>query len=212
MSRRELTAEEKEDAKRLKKIWNSRKESLHLSQVKLAKEMGFSSQAAVSQYLNARLPLNLQAVAKFAQVLRAGVKEISPRYAKMIGNPIPSDLDNYKAPVTGVIGGVGSDYCLDWFAFSKGYMESLGASSMKLVRMPPEGKTQAQVLFVDDSPQESIADGIYLLSKGGEIVLRKVTVNQDTVTIEGGKKMTVPKDALNLITFLGRVVGRYEAV
>lgn len=35
MTRRALTQEEMEDAKRLKKIWNDRKEQLMLSQVKV---------------------------------------------------------------------------------------------------------------------------------------------------------------------------------
>lgn len=37
---RELTSEERDDARRLKQLWIAKKDELHLSQVKAAKEQG----------------------------------------------------------------------------------------------------------------------------------------------------------------------------
>jgi transcriptional regulator with XRE-family HTH domain len=213
MTRRPLTQEELEDAKRLKKIWNQKKEELMLSQVKVAQEMGFSSQAAVSQYLNAKLPLNMQAVAKFANVLHSKVEEISPRYARMVGNPIPSELEGYIRPTTGSIGGVKTDLCLDWFAYSSAFLKAMGTNSIKVFRVSDDRDKKNPdgiVVMVDDSPQKSIANGTYLLQQGEKIVVRKVTLQGDSIVIEDGKKMTIPKEAINLIKVLGKVVARFE--
>lgn len=215
MTRRALTQEELEDAKRLKKIWNDRKDRLMLSQVKVAEQMGFSSQAAVSQYLNAKLPLNMSAVAKFAQVLRANVDDISPRYARMVGAPTPPELDGYSAPQTGSLGGHPTNLCLDWFAFSKGFLDAMGSSSIKLFRVADQksrDNPDGLVVMVDDSPQKNITKGTYLLLQGDKIVMRKVTQSGDNYVIENGKKSVVSKDVFSLIKVLGRVVARCEKV
>ena len=209
MTRRALTQDELEDAKRLKKIWNDRKEQLMLSQVKVAEQMGFSSQAAVSQYLNAKLPLNMSAVAKFAQVLRANVEEISPRYARMVGTPTPPELDGYRATQTGSLGGHPTNLCLDWFAFSEGFLKAMGTESVKLFRVT-DHKTKDNpdglVVMVDDSPQKNITNGTYLLLQGDKIVMRKVTLADNGYVIENGKKSTVTKEVFSLIKVLGKVV------
>lgn len=208
MTRRPLTQEEIEDAKRLKKIWNSRKEELMLSQVKVAEEIGFSSQAAVSQYLNAKLPLNIAAVAKFARVLRAKVEDISPRYAQMVGDPIPSPLEGYTAPQTGSVGGVPTNTCLNWFAFHEDFLRAVGAKMLKIYRNPDDDR----VYLVDDSPQKSGADGLYFLQQGDRVVIRKIVFGGDNVSIQNGKKMSVSKEAFSLIKVLGRVVAKFERV
>ena len=213
MTRRALTQEELEDAKRLKKIWNDRKEQLMLSQVKVAEQMGFSSQAAVSQYLNAKLPLNMSAVAKFAQVLRTNVEDISPRYARMVGTPIPQELDGYRAPQTGSLGGHPTNLCLDWFAFSDGFLKAMGTDSIKLFRVADRKSKEnpdGLVVMVDDSPQKNITKGTYLLLQGDKIVMRKVHQVGDNYVIEDGKKSTVSKEVFSLIKVLGRVVAQCE--
>lgn len=208
MTRRSLTQDEVDDAKRLRKIWNDRKEDLMLSQVKVAEEMGFSSQAAVSQYLNAKLPLNMSAVAKFAKVLRAKVEDISPRYAQMVGDPIPSSLEGYTAPQTGSIGGVPCPTCLNWFAFHGDFVKAMGAKTLKIFRNPEDDR----VYLVDDSPQKSTEDGLYLMLQGDRIVVKKVAFGGDGVVIQNGKKMTVSKEAFSLIKVLAKVVARFDRI
>jgi transcriptional regulator with XRE-family HTH domain len=208
MIRRALTPEEREDAKRLKQIWNERKENLLLSQVKAADKMGFASQAAISQYLNAKLPLNMETVAKFAQVLHANVKDISPRYAEMVGTPAPSSLNGYTAPQTGSIGGVPTEGCLDWFAFSKGFLEAVGSESIKLFRVENH-KGGDLVVIVDDSPHKITESGTFLLLEDDRIVMRKIVLAGDQVVIEGTKKVTIPKEAVKMIKILGRVLAAY---
>lgn len=169
--------------------------------------MGFSSQAAVSQYLNARLPLNMSAVAKFAKVLKTKVEDISPRYAKMVGNPIPSALEGYIAPQTGSIGGVHTDRVLNWIACSQAFLDAMGVRSLKLFRNADDS-----LLLIDDSPQKNATDGTYLLMQGEDIVVRRVTITGQNVVIQDGKKMTVSKEAFSLIKVLARVVARIEQV
>jgi len=205
MTRRSLTPEEREDADRLRKLWNERKEELMLSQVKVAERMGFSSQAAVSQYLNAKMPLNINTVAKFAQVLRARVEDISPRYAQMVGEPIPSSLDGYTAPQTGSLGGVPTNHCLDWFAFSESFLEAMGSRSIKLFRVDTH-RDGDLVVMVDDAPQQKAENGTFLLLEDDKIVMRKVTLEGDQVVIEGTEKVRIPLEAVKMIKILGRVL------
>lgn len=209
MSRRPLTHEEMEDARRLKQLWNQRKDQLHLSQAKAADELGYQSQAAVSQYLNGRVPLNMKAVAGFAKMLRIGVEEISPRFGKMVAKPIPSELDGFSAPQTGSINGVQTNLCLDWFAFSGAAFTALEAKSLKAVRLVDDSSKEfpaGSVFLVDDSYQGTATDGVYLLLQGDAIVVRRVTIDTDGVTIHGPKKMKLAKDAFGLLKILARVV------
>jgi hypothetical protein len=82
--RRDLTSEEQADAQRLRKVWEEKSASLKLTQLSVSKSFGFANQSAVSQYLNARIPLNLETAAKFSKVLGVPLEDISPRHAKSV--------------------------------------------------------------------------------------------------------------------------------
>ena len=84
--RRDLTVEEQADAQRLRKVWEEKSASLNLTQLSVSKSFGFANQSAVSQYLNARIPLNLETAAKFSKVLGVPLEDISPRHAKSVFN------------------------------------------------------------------------------------------------------------------------------
>lgn len=90
MGRRELTPQELDDSKRLRKVWDERKRILNLTQDAAADLMGFRTQGAVSHYLNAKIPLNVAAKLKFAQVLQMRPSEIWPS----------SELDELSEEVT----------------------------------------------------------------------------------------------------------------
>lgn len=78
MARRALTTQEVRDAALLRDAWRSRRDVLGLTQDKAAALMGFETQAAVSHYLNAKIPLNPSAKLKFADVLQMRPSEIWP--------------------------------------------------------------------------------------------------------------------------------------
>lgn len=82
--RRPLSPEEQSDADRLKKIWDEKSRELSLTQLSVSKTFGFANQSAISQYLNARIPLNLETAAKFSKVLNVPLADISPRHAESL--------------------------------------------------------------------------------------------------------------------------------
>ena len=98
-TRRPLTPEETADAQRLKAIYNQAKQRYrdageNLTHEVLAHSLGWSGQAAVSQYLNANIPLNFSAAVKFARFFDVPLERISPRLAVILP---PSDtLDTLK--------------------------------------------------------------------------------------------------------------------
>jgi len=65
-------------SRRLREIWDDKKEELGLSQEKAAGRMGFSTQAAISQFLNGRIAVNKENVLKFAELLDVSPEEIDP--------------------------------------------------------------------------------------------------------------------------------------
>lgn len=79
--RKELEPWQKQDAARLKAIWDAKPRP---SQQKFAEDFDLSSQPLVWQYLSGHIPLNLEAAIKFAQGLEVSVAEISPVLASVL--------------------------------------------------------------------------------------------------------------------------------
>src|SRR5437764_11675008 len=85
--RRELTDEEREEARRLSNAWDVFKaENRGSSQAWLAAESGLGTQGAVFQYLRGVIPLNLTSLLAICRVLRLDPREISPRLAGVLGD------------------------------------------------------------------------------------------------------------------------------
>jgi len=83
MPAKPLTREQKQDAERLRGIYEKRKDESRLSQKRLsqeslADEFGFSAQATVNQYLVGKIPLNVKTAVKFAEHLKCKVSDFSP--------------------------------------------------------------------------------------------------------------------------------------
>lgn len=85
-----------------KAYWHMKSEmqaqGITLTQEKAGLDMGWSGAAAIGQYMNAYVPLNLEAVIRFANYFGIPVKEISPRFGEIIAATIPGDDDNNPAP------------------------------------------------------------------------------------------------------------------
>lgn len=213
MPRRPLTPEELEDAKRLRKLWNERRDDLHLNQTMAAKAFGFHSQAAISQYINARVPLNMTAAAKFAKLLRTGVDQISPRFGRLVETPIVPALDKFIPPKTGEIAGVQTKNCVDWFAFSRDFLDAIGANSLKAYRLEDASSKEhpaGTILLIDDTFKQVPADGLYLLQQGQNIILRRITTDADGLVIHNAKKLRLSKDAFSLIKILAKVIAVFQ--
>lgn len=85
MPAKPLTAEQSADARRLKNIFlqwqaNRKEHGEPASQLDVADMLGFN-QSATSQYLNGRIPLNVEAAAKFARMLGCSIADFSPSLA-----------------------------------------------------------------------------------------------------------------------------------
>ena len=76
--RRPLSDEEKARAHSLRAIWNAKKKDLGLTQEAVAASLGWDNNTAVGQYLNGRIPLNIEAAFKFASILGVPPTEFWP--------------------------------------------------------------------------------------------------------------------------------------
>ena len=70
-----VTAADKRAAENLKYIWDSRKSELGLTQEIAGAEMGMN-QSAISQYLNGRIPIGLEALLKWSSLLGCAPEDI----------------------------------------------------------------------------------------------------------------------------------------
>jgi len=165
VGRRALTSEETGDKDRLKKIWDEKKDQLHLSQQNVAKEFGITNQTAISQYLNGRIPLNLEAAIKFSKVLKVRLSEISPRHSRWMADATNEALG---VRINDFLEGVASPL------YIKVDDDSIA----------PEIKSGDMVCMEQTT---KLSDGIYVFNMDGRSVLRrvKVSTSQKSITLEG---------------------------
>ncbi|MEC8917145.1 MAG: XRE family transcriptional regulator [Pseudomonadota bacterium] len=98
-----LTPEQIEEAKRLKAIFEQRKAEARdrgekITQADVAELCGWKEQSAVSQYMNGRIALNLDALLKFQQALKFEANQVSPRLAKFVAPPSQENVRDTAQP------------------------------------------------------------------------------------------------------------------
>lgn len=74
---RHITQKDRENARRLNRIWHAKIDDLSLTQELAAQALGIG-QSAVSQYLNCRIALNLETIIAFAALLGCDPQDIDP--------------------------------------------------------------------------------------------------------------------------------------
>ena len=102
MVRKPLSPARQQDAARLKAVWESYKNVMRENGKKVTQEdvsdgCGWSTQGAFSAYLNARTPLNLDALIKLSNYFEISPAEISPELAagiESVSAGITDKLDN----------------------------------------------------------------------------------------------------------------------
>lgn len=77
-----VSAEHEREAGVLKKLFESKKRELNLTQASLGQEYEIGNQAAVWQFLNGKVPLSMKAARGFAKGLRCELADFSPRLAR----------------------------------------------------------------------------------------------------------------------------------
>ena len=90
-----LNKAELEISARLSRLWHAKKKELNLSQERAAELYG-CSQGNISQYLNGKIPLNTDAIYKFAKILQISPFEIQPDL-KIAVTPADLGLDELSA-------------------------------------------------------------------------------------------------------------------
>lgn len=89
-----VTDEHLQEARALKAIWDSTK---HAPQAEFGELFSIGNQSAVSQFLNGKTPLSLEAAAGFARGLKCLISDFSPRLAALaahVSEPMaPSGVD-----------------------------------------------------------------------------------------------------------------------
>lgn len=75
---RRLTDNDLENAKRLKAIWESKKDSLGLKQVDVSNRLGWRNSSPFSHYMLGRIALNFDACLRLAKVLQVHPADIMP--------------------------------------------------------------------------------------------------------------------------------------
>lgn len=84
MVKRNITEADRQAALRLQRIWEHKRQALNLTQEQVAHSCGWSTQAAFSQYLRGKIPLNTDTVLKLAKVLQVAPQEIMPEVAELL--------------------------------------------------------------------------------------------------------------------------------
>ena len=84
MPHNNLTTDQIMAAEQLRFIWNAKKKVLHLTQEKLAQLCGWSAQSSFNDYLQARVPLNIEAILRISKVLQIHPTEIMPALVDLL--------------------------------------------------------------------------------------------------------------------------------
>jgi hypothetical protein len=77
-----ITTEHRQEAARLRKLWDERTE--RLSQQEFGAKYQVGNQSAVSHFLQGRMPISLKAAMGFATGLRCKIEDFSPRLAGIV--------------------------------------------------------------------------------------------------------------------------------
>jgi len=104
--RKPLTPEQEQEADRLKEIYRQRKAEARargerLTQEDVAELCGWTGQSAVSQYLNGRIALNLDALLKLSKALDFTPSQVSERLGKFM--PPASQQNVERVPVSSTV-------------------------------------------------------------------------------------------------------------
>ncbi|MEK6787945.1 MAG: helix-turn-helix domain-containing protein [Pseudomonadota bacterium] len=97
--KRELTKSEKEECAALKSIFLLRKRDAGLTQESAADFLGYKTQGAVSQYLNGKVALNLQAAIGFSRLLDCKVRDFCPRLSSIIEHETAISAEASDEPI-----------------------------------------------------------------------------------------------------------------
>lgn len=105
--RGKVTEEHREEARKLRAVWDRElprlKDAGVGTQEKFGQEFGIGNQAAVGFFLNGKTALSPKAAAGFARGLQCDVGEFSPRLKAVIGVPATAAADSASAFIREIV-------------------------------------------------------------------------------------------------------------
>lgn len=101
MPAKPLTADQHDDARRLREALAAAKLERGLTQANLAALCGWDSQSTISQYAHGRIPLNVEALGLMCVHLRVPMAEISPTLARRLAMLVQTLPKESRQPVRG---------------------------------------------------------------------------------------------------------------
>jgi hypothetical protein len=185
-TRRELTPEELADTQRLQRLWKTNASQLGITQAKASQMFGFANQSAISQYLNGRIPLNMETTTRFASLLKVPLSDISPSHASRTTSTSPLMGAMKKAFKTG-------DNC-DLIPVTSCMQDIVGNSDYLLV----------------DKSQKKPCKGVFLVGIGDDTKTLRLSPYKASYRVTGlvpNTEVTLPKEALEAMNIIGKVSG-----
>lgn len=218
---RKISDTDKVAAINLRRIWEAKRDILGLTQEKAAEALGFSTQGAVSQYLNGRTALNTDTTLKFAALLQVDPEDINPELKVLLDYvrssnkgevtpPQPSRnehntlrlLDVYaKAGPSGFMNNDFPDTIKSIEFSSEKVFELFGRKSLKgieMINISGDSMSPAinprDVVFVDTHNEYFDGDGVYVFSFENALFIKRLQRVK-------GKKLAVKSDNSAYETF-----------
>lgn len=188
-----------EDAARLKYFYLKKKNTLGLTQEKLASMLGDGTegvtQGAVSHFLNGRTPLSVKAAAVFARALQISVSDFSPDLAKRIaefseasagGEQDEADdktiesIPMISAKAAAGLGHVNTHIeTRNHWPFKRSWLDQNRLKPESLVLVTADGESMQPTIFsqdqilVDLSAKEPVSGQVFVLNNQSEGVIVK---------------------------------------
>jgi len=184
--RRALTAEEAGDAKRLRSVWEERSKSLQLTQLGVSQRFGFANQSAVSQYLNGRIPLNLEAALRFASILGVPVSALTNRFDDLL----KAERNTQKRELLGI---PAND---DLVTVTRDMKEIVGECTWLVI----------------DKCDTKLSEGLFVVQIGNKasvVEVKSLGNEMFHVRGTGGTEMKISAAATTLISVAGRVTHKF---
>ncbi|CAB3729078.1 HTH-type transcriptional regulator PrtR [Achromobacter piechaudii] len=192
-----LTPAQLADAARLKSLFLEWKEDRRArgepaSQETVAALLGFNTQSSVSQYLNGRIPLNVNALVKFAALLGKQPEDISIDLAKeiqRIAEAVPSDTEGEEfIPIrrldVRLSAGRGQLFTSEEeksrLSFRADFLQSIGAAPHNTVSVSVSGDSMEPIipdgstLLVDRGNRHVVNGKVYALRQNGCLLVKRL--------------------------------------
>ncbi|QIU92118.1 LexA family transcriptional regulator [Yokenella regensburgei] len=223
-SKKSLTTEQLEDAKRLKALYESKKKELKVTQYTIADDLGIT-QGAVGHFMNGRNALNVEVAAGFAKVLNVSVSDFSPSLAAKIASQaegLTSDVIEYAGKLRSgsipVVGEaiLGVDGMIDMVEVKAGWLQIYSSDKdayglrVKGDSMYPRIQSGEFVVIEPNTPVHS-GDEVFVRTRDGHNMIKVMTKTRDggfqfsSINNEH-KPITVDHDGVEKMHYVAAIV------